>query len=109
LSGLLRRLSPVDLVIVEGFKADRHPKIEVHRAGNGKSFLFDALPAVRAIASDVPVPRAPVPVIPLDDVAAIADRMLASAESIASVIAALETRPHPSLPSPGNPSGPSHG
>ena len=43
LAELLRRLSPVDLVIVEGFKREAHPKIEVHRAANGKPFLFREL------------------------------------------------------------------
>ena len=36
----LKRMSSVDLVVVEGFKADTHPKIEVYRAANGKPFLF---------------------------------------------------------------------
>ena len=36
---LLSLLSPVDLVIVEGFKADSHPKIEVYRAETGKDLL----------------------------------------------------------------------
>src|ERR671920_137160 len=44
LADLLRRLSPVDLVIVEGFKAHGHPKIEVYRAANGKPFLFPDAP-----------------------------------------------------------------
>src|SRR4051812_8903914 len=91
LAALLRRLSPVDMVIVEGFKAHNHPKIEVHRAANGKPFLFDTLSNVRAIASDAPVPNASaLPVIPLDDVPAIADQIVASAEPLESVIAALE-------------------
>jgi molybdopterin-guanine dinucleotide biosynthesis adapter protein len=71
LADLLARLSPVDLVIVEGFKAEVHPKIEVHRAANGKPFLFDQVPHVVAIASDVPAPSA-LPSAHLDDIAAIA-------------------------------------
>jgi molybdopterin-guanine dinucleotide biosynthesis adapter protein len=96
LAALLRRLSPVDLVIVEGFKAHNHPKIEVHRAANGKSFLFETLPNVRAIASDEPAPNATtLPVIPLDDIAAIADQVLASSEPLERVIAALDAQPAP--------------
>ena len=89
LADLLRRLSPVDLVIVEGFKAHAHPKIEVHRAGNAKPLLHGEIPNVVAIASDRPVPGAPVPVLPLDDVGAVADAVLALAEPLDGVIAAL--------------------
>jgi molybdopterin-guanine dinucleotide biosynthesis protein B len=92
LAELLRRLSHVDLAIVEGFKRSAHPKIEVHRAANGKPFLFSELADVRAIVADRPVPEASVPVISLDDIGAIADRVLALAEPVASVIAKLETR-----------------
>src|SRR5918995_2550326 len=73
LAALLRRLSPVDLVIVEGFKSEPHPKIEVFRAANGKPPLFDRVPNVRAIASDIPLPGAPLPILDLDDVAGIAE------------------------------------
>ncbi|MEM6491943.1 MAG: molybdopterin-guanine dinucleotide biosynthesis protein B, partial [Pseudomonadota bacterium] len=44
LQTLLDRLSPVDLVIVEGFKADAHEKIEIRRAGVTKPPLVDQLP-----------------------------------------------------------------
>jgi molybdopterin-guanine dinucleotide biosynthesis protein B len=89
LAALLARLSPVDLVIVEGFKAERHPKIEVHRAANGKPFLWPEVPNVRAIASDVAVPGAAVPVIPLDEVEAVADAVLQHAALLHEVVAAL--------------------
>ncbi len=36
LATLIAKLEPVDLLIIEGFKADRHAKLEVHRAENGK-------------------------------------------------------------------------
>jgi molybdopterin-guanine dinucleotide biosynthesis protein B len=113
LAALLRRLSPVDLVVVEGFKAERHPKIEVHRAANAKPFLFDRLLDVRAVVADVPVPNAAVPVIALDDIAAVAELVLASAEPIATVIAALEAHDAPTTSQPSRSttsnSGPSHG
>jgi molybdopterin-guanine dinucleotide biosynthesis protein B len=70
---LLSRLSPVDLVIVEGFKFDPHPKIEVHRGANGKPWRHPDDPAIRAIASDVPPPAGcGLPWAHLDDVARIA-------------------------------------
>jgi molybdopterin-guanine dinucleotide biosynthesis protein B len=93
LSALLKRLSPVDLVIVEGFKAYRHPKIEVYRAANEKPFLFRETPNVRAIAADIAVPDAPVPVVRLDDIAAITDLALSAARPHAEVIADLEAAP----------------
>src|SRR3979490_1906017 len=52
---LLAKMSPVDLVIVEGFKTEPHRKIEVHRAANGKDFLFPADPGIVGIASDVDI------------------------------------------------------
>ena len=53
LTQLLAKLSPCDLVIVEGFKRCGHPKIEVHRAANGKPFLWPDDPDIRGLASDV--------------------------------------------------------
>ena len=77
---LLSRLSPVDLVIVEGFKADAHPKIEVHRGANGKPWLHPEDAAIRAVASDVPPPAgAALPWAHLDDVERIAELALAHA------------------------------
>ena len=93
LAALLKRLSPGDLVIVEGFKAHGHPKIEVYRAANGRPFLFRDAPNVRAIAADVAVPDAPVPVVHLDDIPAIAELALAAASPLDEVIADLEAAP----------------
>lgn len=78
LPDLLARLSPVDLVIVEGFKRDAHPKIEVHRAANGKPLLHPDDPHIVAIATDAAGPF-PIPRHAIDDMAAIADRMLEAA------------------------------
>ncbi len=55
LSELLARLSPVDLVLVEGYKRDQHPKIEAHRSATGNPLIAPDDPTVRAIASDVPL------------------------------------------------------
>jgi molybdopterin-guanine dinucleotide biosynthesis protein B len=64
-------LSPVDLVIVEGYKAGPHRRIEVHRAANGKPLLFPDDPGIVGIASDVLIDAA-LPRAHLDDIAAIA-------------------------------------
>jgi molybdopterin-guanine dinucleotide biosynthesis protein B len=84
---LLARLSPADLVIVEGFKRDPHAKLEVYRAANGKPPLHPGDPSIVAIASDVAFPDAGRPVIGLDDVSAIADRLLAEAQPLDWVLA----------------------
>lgn len=75
LSALLAKLSPVDLVIVEGFKRERHPKLEVHRPALGKPLLAGEDPHIIGIASDAPL-AASVPVVSLDDVGAVAEFLL---------------------------------
>ncbi len=83
---LLKKMSPVDLVIVEGFKAEPHRKIEVHRAANGKPLLFPGDPAIAGIATDAAVETA-LPVAHLDDIAAVAAMMLGSAMSLEELLA----------------------
>ena len=78
---LLTRLTPCDLVLVEGFKRDAHHKIEVHRVGNAKPFLFPDDPSIVALASDAPPPFGPLPRVHLDNVEAIAALVIAHALS----------------------------
>ena len=68
---LLRRLEPVDLVLVEGFKAHAFPKLEVHRPSLGKPPLWPEQADVQAVASDVALPMCDRVVLPLDDPAAV--------------------------------------
>ena len=70
---LLSHMTPVDLLIVEGFKRDTHPKLEVHRPANGKPLLCREDPHIVAVASDSAVDGLAVPVLDLNDVPAIAD------------------------------------
>ena len=86
LGALLAKLSPVDLVLVEGFKRETHPKLEVHRAAVGKPLLAPDDPNVVAIASDGPV-AARVPVVSLDDVEAVADMLVAKAVPLDAAMA----------------------
>jgi molybdopterin-guanine dinucleotide biosynthesis protein B len=79
LRDIIGRMSPVDLVIVEGFKRETHPKIEIYRAAVGKPLLQPGDDWIVAIASDAPVPQAKVPVLDLDDIETIADALLAEA------------------------------
>ena len=76
LEEILKRLTPVDLVIVEGFKRHRHPKLEIYRAALGKPLLHPDDDWIVALASDGPVPEARVPVLPLDDTEKLADVLL---------------------------------
>ncbi len=52
---LLSKLEPVDLVLVEGFKAHPFPKLEVHRPSLGKPPIWPDAPDVAAVASDQPI------------------------------------------------------
>ncbi|WP_024513215.1 molybdopterin-guanine dinucleotide biosynthesis protein B [Bradyrhizobium sp. ARR65] len=83
---LLKKMSRVDLVVVEGYKAEPHRKIEVHRASNGKPFLFPDDPGIVGIASDAAV-ETRLPVAHLDDIPAIATLMRRSAVTIEELLA----------------------
>lgn len=72
LEELLARLSPVDLVLVEGYKRAPHPKIEAHRSSTGKPVLAPENDAIRAVASDITLDLNR-PVFDLNDTGAIAD------------------------------------
>ncbi|MFL4470273.1 molybdopterin-guanine dinucleotide biosynthesis protein B [Tateyamaria armeniaca] len=76
LADLLTRLSPVDLVLVEGYKRDAHPKIEAHRGETGNALIAPGDPTIRAVASDVALDLDR-PVFDLNDTGAIADFILA--------------------------------
>lgn len=69
---LLSKLAPVDLVLIEGYKRDRHPKIEAFRAETGNALIAPDDPTIRAIASDTPIDLDR-PVFDLNDTKSIAD------------------------------------
>jgi molybdopterin-guanine dinucleotide biosynthesis protein B len=85
LPSLLAKMSPVDLILVEGFKRDDFPKLEIHRVANGKPLLHPEDPHIVAVAADQPLPAAKVPVIDLDDIEAIIDLLLAHARPVDSI------------------------
>ena len=87
---LLARMDPTDLVIVEGYKRDAHPKIEVHRAATGKPWMRPDMPGIVAVASDVAAPY-DLPWASLDDVEAVADLVMAHALPVAEI--GWDTRP----------------
>lgn len=71
----LARLSPCDLVLVEGFKREAIPKLEVHRPANGKALLYPDDGHIIGVASDAPL-DAPLPCLNLNEAAQIAEFIL---------------------------------
>ncbi|MBY6049582.1 molybdopterin-guanine dinucleotide biosynthesis protein B [Vannielia litorea] len=79
LDALLAKLGPVDLVLVEGYKRERHKRIEAHRAATGAGLLALEDDGIVAVASDVAVDVG-VPVFDLDDTGGIANFVLREVE-----------------------------
>jgi molybdopterin-guanine dinucleotide biosynthesis protein B len=81
LAETLERLSPCDLVLIEGYKRSRLPKLEIHRSALGKPWLHPHDPHIVAIASDAPPgPSAGTrPIFGLDDCDTIATFVAANA------------------------------
>ncbi len=77
LAELTGQMTPVDLLLIEGFKSDDYQKLEVHRPSIGKELLCAGDDQVVAIASDAPLPHVALPIFDLDDVVAIADFIMA--------------------------------
>lgn len=72
LADMLPRLSPCDIVIVEGYKRESHPKLEVRRREGRKAEpLAPSDPSIVAIASDHDTAAAGLPLFDLNDVEAI--------------------------------------
>ncbi|NIZ12465.1 molybdopterin-guanine dinucleotide biosynthesis protein B [Phaeobacter sp. HF9A] len=72
LTALLARMRPVDLILIEGFKREPHPKIEVYRTAAGSALIAPQDASIRAVAADIPLDLDR-PVFDLDDTRAIAD------------------------------------
>jgi len=79
LDEMLARMAPCDLVIVEGYKRDSHDKVEVRNVALDHPELAGDDPTVVAIAASGAVSDAPVLVFSRDDVAALADFVIAHA------------------------------
>jgi molybdopterin-guanine dinucleotide biosynthesis adapter protein len=89
LGELLQRITPCDLILIEGFKGERHPKLEVYRAVVGKPLLYPEDPRVLAIATDAPLQGTHPPQVDLNDIAAVAAQVQACATPISDVLAML--------------------
>jgi molybdopterin-guanine dinucleotide biosynthesis protein B len=72
---LIERVSPCDLLLVEGFKREKLPKLEVYRASVGESLLHPQDPDIVAIASDRRIDTR-LPFLSLDDAPPIASFIL---------------------------------
>ena len=70
-------MSPVDLLLIEGFKHHAHPKLEIHRPSTGHQLLCRDDRHIVAVASDAPLPDVALPDFDLNDVRAIGDFILA--------------------------------
>ena len=75
LAALLAKLDPVDLVLIEGWKRDKHPKVEAWRMETGNQLIAPSDPTILAVASDTTL-ELDRPVFDLDDTAAVADFIL---------------------------------
>lgn len=77
LDALLTKMSPVDIIIIEGFKREPHAKIECHRASSEMPLVAAANETIVAIASDVDVDTGGLKALDLNDVSVIADFVIA--------------------------------
>ena len=106
LADLVARLAPVDLVLVEGYKRDTHPKIEVLRHETGQPLIQPSDPTVRAVASNAGLQGLTVPHFDLDDTVGIADFLLAECglggdrfDTVVVVDWSARSKPSPARPS----------
>lgn len=76
LKELLAQMAPVDLILVEGWKRDDHPKIEAYRAVTKHPLIAPNDPTIKAIACDSPL-QIDRPIFDLDDTKSIADFIIA--------------------------------
>jgi molybdopterin-guanine dinucleotide biosynthesis protein B len=90
---LLRRLSPCDLILIEGYKNERHPKLEVFRDAVGKAPLYPEDRHIVAIASYPVISGIRLAVVDLNDIEAVGNAVWACAEPFDPVLARLEERP----------------
>jgi molybdopterin-guanine dinucleotide biosynthesis protein B len=82
LEELVSRMARVDLVMIEGFHTHGHPAIEVFRPQEGHALIWRQGSSIVAVASDEPLPAVTVPVVDLNDAAAIATFVLEKAETL---------------------------
>jgi molybdopterin-guanine dinucleotide biosynthesis adapter protein len=87
---LLMQLAPCDLILVEGYKKERHPKLEVFRAAVGKSALYHDDADVIAVLTDDPLPAPHPPRLALSNIPALAEAIWRLAKPLPEVLAKLQ-------------------
>lgn len=80
LDELLARLTPVDLVLIEGFKTEPHSKVEAHRSATGAPLLAADDKTIRAVASDNGQGATDRPIFDLNDTSSISEFILSELE-----------------------------
>ena len=73
LERILATMSPADIVLVEGYKNETHPKIEVHRPAIGTELICRTNDSIVAVAADAAISGLNVPALDLNDAGAVAD------------------------------------
>ena len=90
---LLRRLTPCDLALVEGFKRDQLSKLEVYRPALGKPALYQDDGRIVAVATDQVLTGGHPPTVDLNDTRAVAQVVLSCAQPLERVLAELSNPP----------------
>ncbi len=76
IEALIERMTPLDLLLIEGFKTHQHPKIEIYRESEGKALLCPEDSGIVAVASDAPLSNLSIPCLDLNDPGAVAEFIL---------------------------------
>lgn len=84
MDALIEQMTPVDLLLIEGFKRNNHAKMEVSRSETGKSLIATDDDTIVAVASDMEIEGLTVPLLDLDDVTAVADFIVKYTDAIPS-------------------------
>jgi len=71
LEELITHMTPVDLLLIEGFRGGNHDKIEVYRPSTGKPRMYSGRERIVAVVSDEHLTGETVPVLDLNDTASI--------------------------------------
>lgn len=74
---MIAKMSPVDLVLIEGFKTHTHPKVEIFRPSVREAMLQPEDETVVAVATDEDLGDLAVPVLDLNNVPQVADFIIA--------------------------------
>ncbi len=76
LDELLTKMTPVDLILIEGFKKEPHAKIECHRSSSEMPLICSKDDTIIAVATDVDVDTLGLPKLDLNNVPALADYII---------------------------------